>query len=406
MVSRGNGRKWRVLAASLSICALAVIGLWVARGGHLTRPYAWSANRSVVRRDIGGPAVQTVETSALERIGGLPPGAAPREDGVLLLRFIDERTGWLLSGSQLWLTQDGGLGWTNICNLQNGAVQDFEFLDKQHGWFIASGQLHATTNGGYTWQLLKQPIPPPYDGDLQAFGFAGSGSHLWVAGSMARRVTQREIRMGDFPPTRMASADGRSGQYPVVFVSRDGGKTWKQQPTPLNWGYITELLLPDPGHGWALGVWNVLKLDRDRWRAVGGTNDRRPRCLEAEIGVPTIQPVSVFFLDTRLGWVSNLNGYVGRSTDGGETWEDIFRTPRPYDQSAAPGYLVGFEFTDASRGLAIDDKGAIYRTRDGGSSWDVIAPNMKLNTMYFLDPRHGWAVDERSLYRIVADFAY
>ena len=51
-------------------------------------------------------------------------------------------------------------------------------------------------------------------------------------------------------------------------------------------------------------------------------------------------------------------------------------------------------FVDASTGWAVGDRGVIWRTLDGGSSWTGQSSGVtcRLDSVYFVDPRRGWSV--------------
>ncbi len=72
-------------------------------------------------------------------------------------------------------------------------------------------------------------------------------------------------------------------------------------------------------------------------------------------------------VDRRTAWVSGESGTVLRTTDGGETWQDV-------SPAAAAGLaLRDIEATDARHAVALSigpgTDSRIYRTTDGGASW-------------------------------------
>lgn len=121
-----------------------------------------------------------------------------------------------------------------------------------------------------------------------------------------------------------------------------------------------------------------------------------------------------------LAWVSGSNGYVGKTTDGGKTWQWMqpagyekldFRDIEAFDAQKAilinagsPAYVLlttdggktwnecyknldsaifldGMDFWDAKNGIIFGDpilhKMQLLRTKDGGASWDDVSANMK-----------------------------
>lgn len=56
--------------------------------------------------------------------------------------------------------------------------------------------------------------------------------------------------------------------------------------------------------------------------------------------------------------------------------------------------LTGVQFIDTSHGWAVGDRGAIWKTEDGGRHWRLTdSPvNCRLECLHFVDTSHGWAV--------------
>jgi photosystem II stability/assembly factor-like uncharacterized protein len=127
-------------------------------------------------------------------------------------------------------------------------------------------------------------------------------------------------------------------------------------------------------------------------------------------------------LSNDLAWVCGSNGYVGKTTDGGETWQWMqpagyekldFRDIEAFDAQKAvivnagsPAYILlttnggktwtecyknldsaifldGMDFWDAKNGIIFGDpilhKMQLLRTKDGGASWNDISANLTLD---------------------------
>lgn len=123
----------------------------------------------------------------------------------------------------------------------------------------------------------------------------------------------------------------------------------------------------------------------------------RPRRANAS---PTVTPesaieaprlVSIDMLDEAQGWGVTENG-VARTNDGGETWYDV--TPPGLSEA---GYLVVTDFLDANVAWVllpdITDflrKGTLFRTQDGGESWERAATPFGGGSLRFVGARQGW----------------
>ncbi|MCX6152247.1 MAG: T9SS type A sorting domain-containing protein [Ignavibacteriales bacterium] len=115
-------------------------------------------------------------------------------------------------------------------------------------------------------------------------------------------------------------------------------------------------------------------------------------------------PTDVYFIDNKLGWiVSMLNpfvtdgGSVGNTTNGGKTWAY---------QLSKTNILYGVYFIDSLKGFAVGTNvimtgGCIKSTKDGGKSWsdttyEGVGPFRKIK---FLDSLNGWMCGTGKIYR-------
>jgi hypothetical protein len=73
-------------------------------------------------------------------------------------------------------------------------------------------------------------------------------------------------------------------------------------------------------------------------------------------------PVSLFFLNERLGWMVTTKG-LWRTTEMGRNWVKL---PKP------PGDLLRVCFTSEKDGYAVGVKKLVLQTHDGGDSWKVV----------------------------------
>lgn len=99
-------------------------------------------------------------------------------------------------------------------------------------------------------------------------------------------------------------------------------------------------------------------------------------------------------VDENVVWVSGNKGTVGKSVDGGKTWQWI----------TVPGYetrdfrdIEAFDRNTAVI-IAVAEPAHILRTSDGGKSWKLVYENRKsgmfLDAMDFSNDRHGFVVGD------------
>ncbi len=104
--------------------------------------------------------------------------------------------------------------------------------------------------------------------------------------------------------------------------------------------------------------------------------------------------ISIFFLDENYGWFTDMDSNGGRlnfTSDGGYTW--IQRYPADYY------FFHELHFFDLLNGIAVGSGrpapgwpqvGAMFKTSDGGTTWDVFFNQVFLYSVYFLDDSNGW----------------
>jgi photosystem II stability/assembly factor-like uncharacterized protein len=124
-------------------------------------------------------------------------------------------------------------------------------------------------------------------------------------------------------------------------------------------------------------------------------------------------------LDERLVWAGTDDGLVWRSRDGGAHWQDV--TPAPLSAWSKVGAVEPSHFDAATAYLAVDrhrlddPRPYVYRTHDGGASWQLIVDGLtaggSLNSVNVVreDPAHRgllYCGTERGVYVSFDDGAH
>lgn len=101
-----------------------------------------------------------------------------------LLSVISPKVMWIggYGNDKLRFTNNGGSSWSEIKLPGEEGVSSIAFLDDRTGYVVQGFNLYFTKDGGKIWQLSVQPRSPNY------FAFAFDAGHLWLIGSSGELV--------------------------------------------------------------------------------------------------------------------------------------------------------------------------------------------------------------------------
>lgn len=244
-------------------------------------------------------------------------------------------TMWVLDtrSDTAYRTTDGGAHWQKgqalKLSLVNDGAVDMSFIDQNHGWLMVSsggldqvGELFRSTNGGVTWTEVAR---------------TGQGGTLPSGGAIAFSPTVAGL--GWLRPDPQALQVQGPPPYTPLYVTQDGGKTWKPASLPLPGGYENQ---PSAGHPYAY------------------------------VGLPTFPSGADGTMSVTLfGGKYNQAVYL-TTTDGGAHWT----ASKPLDVGSTWGTQMSW--VSAGTGwVYVADGNNFYRTDDGGRSWTAVHPNQQ-----------------------------
>jgi photosystem II stability/assembly factor-like uncharacterized protein len=277
----------------------------------------------------------------------------------------------------------------------NSHLYDVHFISEKHGWAVGNS---VDVTPGHDFSEEAESLIIHTDDGGQTWHRQNSD----VFGKPLRKVYFRSALEG--------WCIGESG---VLIHTSDGGKTWKPIETGtennLHGFFIAEAT------GWIVGDWATLLKTTDGGQTFtkvdGSVFDRKSL-------------KGIYFVNENYGWIITYNtptssttsrnttnrknaGYIYRTTDGGDTWEEQFAT------EAA---LFNLHFIDKQTGWVVGDRRSAFATTDGGKTWQFITDgsNQRHKTSYgqpeylgneplhtftlydieFTDAQNGWIVGD------------
>jgi len=257
-------------------------------------------------------------------------------------QFLNENQGWGVTNNSLWKTEDGGLTWIEIRKASTvelpyfGSHEDImekvQFLSRSEGWIIEGRHLMHTTDGGASWQKheFEHVI-------VRSFHFLDSDNG-WFAGQLLRLPSTKE---------------DVETWHPVVYGTKDGGKTWSSLFTGPEDRYpLWDVWAISSKEIWAVGAFILHSDDGGKtWEKVSVKNRQ---------GMSGI-PVKIQFLNSNIGWIitNEENGYLF-TNNGGKSWESR--------QALAGAVYIG-RVVHITSMEAWAVAGNLYQSTDSGKSW-------------------------------------
>ncbi len=287
-----------------------------------------------------------------------PPEGRPFRD----FQFLNETQGWAVSDHQIWKTVDGGRSWTDaraapkVKLLRNYEPQEtmegVSLVSPIGAWVVEGSYLVHTTDGGASWE--KQEFEHVI---VRSCRFADHNSGWFVGQKMRLPQTKEEVETW----------------YPVVYGTKDGGKSWRRLFTgPENPYPLWDVWPVSSTEVWAVGVSILHTTDAGKtWAEVHV--DSRPEVS----GMPS----SVHFLDSNYGWITTNQAEGGYwfTSDGGKTWD-------VRGEATPDGWAFG-EVVYSSPSDVWAVSGGVFHSDDGGKTWAKVLNGDYSRIQYLKDQR-------------------
>lgn len=387
------------LSGLLTSAACGAYSSQVATSSHA----AASSSASVP----AAPSTSSAAGSGIE----LPPGI-----NVFGAGMIAPGQGWAVTSAGLQLTTDAGQSWSRVTppGLDYRSIAAVEYQDAQRGWVVGSldGQradLYRTADGGRTWKTAAMATTSSFVQHLQSAWIDFIGDHGWI-------VLSRGDTSQTHLPTLFATNDGGKslvemgipvaapvrflstyvgftvgGSSGGVFVTSDGGATWRLQALERPAGYESDILsgasidaqtrfsstlvlqLEEPQYG-VLDAIALYRTDPSatQWSLV---SSQQVINKGSSVNVSLPSDAEVVISETQ----SDGGVVVSTSRDAGSHFVSHASRALPAVAStsfvtADSGWIIG-SFTGCRNGKTdCFDEHRLFATDDGGSSYRLLAP--------------------------------
>jgi len=300
--------------------------------------------------------------------------------------FIDEQTGFTCGeDGVVFRTENGGNSWSLMPLLTNSILRHIEFISHEMGW-ITGGHVLFTSDAGRNW-TVQQASGVSASHPTAATGYtAGAFGNIFRTSNYGEDWSEissgfhDEIKDMYFLDERRGWAAENSLPDRHILFTDDGGENWLAIDTNNYLFYA--ICFTDELHGWAVGLNHIFSTSD------GGHNWEIAKYTPGP-GPP--HPTDVFFTDPLHGWVVTQYDTIYRTINGGNTWEDI-----PINSYG----LNECFFIDKDIGWCVGYISNILKTEDGGLTWTDVSPPCRYihyNSVFFTDPSNGWIVGDENV---------
>lgn len=373
----------------------------------------WQLSKLPFEANYYGAALQVISADKLlftEYYGG---GYASADGGTSWTRFDMQGTAvsaqgviWGYQNGSLYKSADLGATKTKVLELPfaNESV-DLKLVgeatvllgrwvqtyDPTANKYVTSYTLHTSKDGGSSWQ---EAAPKGFSADngmprmLQASAEAllslqGSmlyrsvdGGRNWIALAPPGTIVYWDSSAFQLIDANTLAYVGYGYNVSTYSITEDGGATWTDVPAPEPGNYSRPLLrMTGPG------AW-LARTDTGHYLSAD-----RGKTWTLAVGLPYTQRNQSFrtswFFDTKRALVVTDQGELKETTDGGQSWKVKLN-----ELSFSYG-LAKLQFVSAKTGWLAAD-GRLYRSSDGGASWNSGPGAANFADFQFIDENLGW----------------
>jgi len=277
-------------------------------------------------------------------------------------------------GDGVYRSLDGGRSFKNLGLKQSEHIakvlvdprdSDVVYVACQGPLWSAGGErgLYKTTDSGKTWDLILSK--GPYTGVTDLAFDPGNADVLYAATHQRHRTVWALVNGG--PETG-------------VFKSTDKGRTWTELKSGIpgeDKGKIALAVSPQR----AQVLYASIELAEGKggfWRSENGGESWTKMSDYVSGGTGPHYYQEIYCDPHRFDWVYHANVRLGRTVDGGKTWETVESPWKHVDNHAVAFHPADPDF------LLVGCDGGLYRSFDRGQTFNFF-PNLPLTQFYKVD---------------------
>lgn len=264
-----------------------------------------------------------------------------------------------------------GAGWTKL-QPNIGKFHDIHFVNDSTG-YVCGKTVARTTDYGKTWTSFPLTEEEPYV-EL----FSTDAAHCWVAGQNTLSITTdsgKNWTIIPFPVEKGSLAE-------ICFFDNDNGVLcgkgglFRSSDGGLHWtavvqaSRIFDISFINPQNGWYIE-------GKDIYRTQDGAGFTKIQTMPDTL-------LRIEFINLESGWLSDVKGNIFRTNDGGNTWNKVVSNLEKTNNYA-------IQFFGYDQGFILFSE-AVYEMKGGAVSKVLSVPNNPLSDIQFTDADHGWAV--------------
>ncbi len=320
------------------------------------------------------------------------------------VQFLTTTIGWAV-GDEGTILKFVDTAWVIVPSGTSMSLRGVHFTDASHGWIVGRDGVHLfTTDGGTTWDIDSLVIvceggTSPIRKHLNGIHFTsavsgwavGDDGHIlkWTTDSACANI----LIFSDTVINDSAKDTIVDSIIDTIYYSVDSIDTTAYYPDSVVFDTIFDSTIQ----------WNIESTIVDFIDTIITIDSTVPvttgsgffRMSDAQDD-PKQDLWDVHFADAVNGWVVGKFGTIYRTTDGGTTWEA--------QDSGTDEILRAVRFVSPSTGWVVGHHGLILHTNDGGLNWTQQFDNNGISEHFvgveFPDASNGWVVaTDGSVYR-------